>query len=250
MHYVFYLSPRVGPALEAVLLWRLLRKPTRSHYPYLIAFVAYSLVRDLALFPIFWYKPASFATVYWHAEMVASFLGFAVIWEFIRSVLPRQSGVHEIGRKVLWIIELCVLPLIILLAHSQALSSHYGYTYVSPVFVQYLSLVQVILLLGPTFVAWYYGVPVSRNVRGLGLGFGAYVALRSINFGNLQAFQDFFPWWQLLSPLTFLGMIAVWLWAFWNYTPSRKVAATGRIGYTRWVEHSPQVLRNSKREDV
>lgn len=220
MGSLLYWFPRVGPLLEAALVWRLLRKPLRYEYPYLGAYVSYSLIRDLALFPIVWYRPAWFGPVYWRAETVALFLGFGVDWEFFRHAFPRQSALHDLGRKALLFAGLALIPLMILLASKQALSLHRTYTYISPVFVQYVNLLQALLLAAPAAVASYYRVHLGRNLRGLGLGFGVYVSLHAINVANVEVFRGFFPWWRVLSPLTFLGMIAIWLRSFWEYSPA------------------------------
>jgi hypothetical protein len=157
--------------------------------------------------------------VYWGAETVAIFLGFGVNWEFFRHVFPERSALHDLGRKALLFAGLVLVPIMILLARKQALSSQYTYTYISPVFVQYVNLLQALLLAAPAAVAWYYRVRLGRNLRGLGLGFGVYVSLHSINVANVQVFRGFFQWWRVLSPLTFLGMIVIWLWSFWEYSP-------------------------------
>lgn len=226
MNHHLYIFPVLGLLLQAALLWRLLKTPLRSQYPYLVAFVSYSLMRDLALFPIAWYRAAWFPWAYWRAETVALFLGFAVNWEFFRHVFPHDSVLHEIATKALVLAGLCLLPTVILLVGSQASSSRYAYSYVSPVFVQYVTLVQALLLIGPAAVAWYYRLSLGRNVRGLGLGFGVYLSVHSINVANAQMFRGFFRWWQLLSPITFLGMTAIWLWSFWNFVPSPELPQT------------------------
>lgn len=223
MRYLFYLLPRVGVVLEAVLLFCLLKNPLRSKYPYVLIFVAFSLVRDIALFPIVWYRPALFARAYWQAETVASFLAFGIDWEFFRHLYPRGTALHDLGKKAM-IIACVGLPMLILLAYGQARSFHHDYTVVSPIFVQYMSLAQALLLAAPAAVARYYAVPTDRTLRALGLGFTLYVSTRCINVATLQALPRFFRVWQVLSPLTFLGMIAIWLWAFIGYGAVPEVA--------------------------
>jgi len=218
-----YAFPCVGVFFESLLFWRLWKMVSR--YPYLFAFVLYSLVRDVILFPISWYRPNWFAEVYWRTEMISLFSRFFVNWEFFRGTFPQRSALHEIAWKALLAVELGVLPGILLLSWGQASSLHHLYRYLSPVFEQYLSLAQALLLLAPAAVARYYRVAMGRNMRGLGLGFGIYLSVCSINFAGLQVLHGFVPYGRLLSPAAFIGMNAIWMWAFWDYRPSTEWTA-------------------------
>lgn len=220
MKLLLYMLPRLGVLLQGVLLWRLLRRGLRFKYPYFTLFVLFSFTRDLSLFPIVWYKPEWFAWAYWHTEIISLFLRFAVIWEFFRGVFPERSLLHEIAWKSLVTVEVVLLPTVLWLGSSQNFSLRGAHTYLSPLFEQYLSLAQALLLLAPVVVALYYHLPLGRNMRGLGLGFGMYLCICSIDVANVQIFPSFFAWWRLLSPATFFVTVLVWTWAFWKYAPS------------------------------
>lgn len=220
MKLLLYMLPRLGVPLQAVLLWRLLRRDLRFKYPYFTIFVLFNFARDLSLFPIVWYKPAWFAWAYWHTEIISLFLRFPVIWEFFHRVFPKRSLLHEIAWKSLITVEVVVLPAVLWMGSAQSSSVRTFHAYVSPLFEQYLSLAQALLLLAPVAVALYYHIQLGRNMRGLGLGLGMYLCLCSINMANVQIFPSFFAWWRLLSPATFFFTLVVWTWAFWDYAPS------------------------------
>jgi hypothetical protein len=227
MKVCFYILPCLGLLLEGLLAWRLSKRRLASCYPYLAAFVVYSLIREFALFPISLYRPHQFAEVYWRAETISLFFRFFVIWEFFRGAFPRDSILHDIALKSLMTVEVVVLPFILLLTWHQAPASQHYHPPLSPIFEQYLSLAQAFLLLVPAGIAWYYGAPLGRNMRGLGLGFGIYLPVCSINFGALQVFRAFFPYGRFLAPTAYVGMIAVWLWAFWDYRASPGLSRAG-----------------------
>jgi hypothetical protein len=227
MKVCFYILPCLGTLLEGLLVWRLSKRRLASHYPYLAAFVVCSLSREFALFPVSLYRPHQFAEVYWRAETISLFFRFFVIWEFFRGAFPRDSILHDVAWKSLMTVEVVVLPFILLLTWQQASASQHYYPPLSPIFEQYLSLAQAFLLLVPAGIAWYYGAPLGRNMRGLVLGFGIYLPVCSINFGTLQVFRAFFPYGRFLAPTAYVGMIAVWLWAFWEYESPLKVSSVG-----------------------
>ncbi len=234
MHPLLYLFPCSAILLEGMLLWRLSKHGLASRYPHLTVFVLYRFLGDAILFPINHYKPDWFAVAYWRLEAITLSLQFLVNWEFFRGAFAQRSTLHDIAWKMLLTVELCTLPAIILLSWRQASSTHYLYLHLSPVVEQYFCLAQAILLLTPATVAWYYRVQLGRNLRGLCLGFGIYLLVRSVNFAGLQVFHGFVPYWRLLTPMTFIGMIAVWLWAFWEYAPSPEQARLDEDQYSQW----------------
>lgn len=214
-----YVIPCAGTFLEGVLCWRLVRRRLWSRWPYFSVFIFYTFFRDLALFQVNRYEPRWFPSFYWQGETLSVFFRFLVIWEFFRGLFPTSSALYEIAWKALLIVELVILPALLLLSWRQMSLHHAAYAHLSPAFEQYLSLAQVLLLLAPAAVARYYLVPLGRNMWGLGVGFGVYLCVCSVNFAGLQISRSFLPYWQLLSPVTFICMILIWLWAFWDYVP-------------------------------
>lgn len=215
-----YVIPFVGTFLEGVLCWRLAVRRSLCRWPYFSIFVFYTFFRDVALFQVSRYEPRWFPAFYWRGETLSLFLRFLVIWEFFRGLFPARSTLHDLAWKVLLAVGVVMLPVVFLLFWGQMSQAHTPYVHFSPLFEQYLSLMQVLLLLAPAAVARYYELPLGRYMWGLGFGFGAYLAVCSIDFAGLQVSAGFFPYWHLLSPITFICMILMWLWAFWNAAPA------------------------------
>lgn len=224
MGFPLYLFPCAAILLEGLLLFRFLKKRFSHRYPYLVSFVVFDFLCNIILFPVNLYKPQWFAGVYWRMESLSLFFRLFVNWEFYRGVFGRRSALYDIGWKVLLAVELFALPAVLVLSWTQVSTVHFSFQHLSPVVEQYFSLVQAFLLLTPAAVACYYCLAWGRNMRGLGFGFGIYLLVRTVNFASLQAFRGFLPYWQLLTPISFIGMIGIWLWAFWEYAPSPELA--------------------------
>lgn len=220
MSRLLYVFPCAALLLEGLLLWRLFRRELASRYPLLTVFVLYRFLGDAILFPIHRFRPDWFPAAYWRLETITLFLQFAINSEFFRGVFPQRAPLYNIASKMLKAVALVAVPAFVALGWNQASSVHFVYLHLSPLVEQYFCLAQAILLLAPTCAALYYRVPLGRNLRGLCIGFGIYLLLRSVDFAGLQIFRGFAPWWRLLTPATFIGMIAVWVWAFWEYAPS------------------------------
>lgn len=224
MRTAFYLLPSSAVLGEALLLWRLSKQRQSSRYPYLTAYVVYDLLCNLALFPTSVYKPNWFATFFWRQEMIALFLRFLLNWEFFRGLFGQWSTLRALTWRALLMVELGVLPTLLMLSWVQAPMLEGLRMHLWPVVEQYVSLAQAFLLLTPAAVASYYRLPLGRNLRGLCMGYGIYLFARSVDFASLQAFRGFAPYWQILTPVMFIGMTVVWLWAFWEYAPSSQRA--------------------------
>lgn len=234
MDRILYIFPCFAILLEGLLLWRFLRYRLFIRYPHLTVFVVFDLLSNVVLFFIHRFRSEWFGEAYWRIASVSLFLRFLVNWEFFRGVFPRRSTLHDIAWKMLLIVELFTLPLVVLVGWQQASSLPYLYLHFSPAVEQYFCLAQAILLLTPAFVAWYYGVSLGRNLLGLCFGFGGYLFVRSVDFASLQVFRGFAPYWRLLTPSTFIAMIAVWLWAFWEYAPSPEQASLEKTQQSQW----------------
>jgi hypothetical protein len=234
MHPFLYLFPCLAILLEGLLLWRLSKHRLWICYPHLTVFVVFDFLSNIVLFPIYRYKPDWFAEVYWRIASISLFLRFLVNWEFFRGVFPRRSTLHDIGWKMLLTVELAAVPAFALVSWRQASSLPYLYLHSSPIVEQYFCLAQTAFLLTPAIVAWYYRIPLGRNLRGLCLGFGIYLLMRTVNFASLQAFRGFLTYWRLLTPTMFIAMIAVWLWAFWEFAPSPEPTSLGEAQNSQW----------------
>lgn len=214
----FWALPIAGMFLQGALVWRLWNRHLARHYPLLSACVLLTLLRDVGMTPVVLYSAKWFALVFWKTAIPYLFLQFLIDAEFFRHAFSRYSAVREIGLKALYLTALGASPVILLLAWRQ-LGSPERLIY-SPAAEQYIDLLQAMLLLIPVLVARYYGISLGRNLRSLALGFGIYSSLNAMNFAAFQAFHNFFQYWRYVSPVSYLLMISIWLWGFWDYAPA------------------------------
>lgn len=215
----FYALPAVGISLQGLLIWRLWRCRLIELYPYFTAVVIYDTCNSLLLLALILFWRNAYGWAYWTTEVIAVFLRFLVIWEAVRTLFPRESTLRYVAWKFLVAVELLVLPAILALWWRQSLLLHFPHRFVPPIFEQYVSLIQALLLLTVAMVARYYGVPLGKNMRGLIIGFGLYLTLCALNFASFQIISGFLPFWQLLSSWNYVGLTALWLWAFWQGDP-------------------------------
>ena len=83
-------------------------------------------------------------------------------------------------------------------------------------------MIEALLLLAIFGTVAYFGISMGRNLKGMFLGYGVYVAA-SLVILAFQAYQGigFDTKWYMLQPLSYdVGLIA-WLAGLWSYSPPR-----------------------------
>jgi hypothetical protein len=221
MSLSFFALSIAGPALEGLVVWRLLKSRAARRYPYFTTYVIADAISNALLIAAAALREPWFGPAYWVAEAVSVLAGFMILWEVVRGLFPSESALRRVAQSILLGIGIFAIPAIWVLGWSQANLIRFPYRYLSPIFVQYLCLAQAVLLLGTAAVAAYYKLPLGRNLRGLVFGFGFYLSLCAMNFASLQIIRGFLPYWQLVSPVLYIGLLVFWLWAFWDYSPAR-----------------------------
>jgi len=78
-----------------------------------------------------------------------------------------------------------------------------------------LGFAQAVMILGMLFAARYYGIQLGRNVWGIAIALGSYASISTANNALIDLVHSFLPYWRVLSPLSFVGMLGVWTWAVW-----------------------------------
>lgn len=216
----FYVISTTGIALEALLVWRLFSSRLIRAYPYFTTFVLYDLSRALINVVLAHFSWHSFDGFYWTTEVVEDCALFLIVWEVARSLFPAKSALLRLAWKTLLVAGAIALPFGVFLCWSQALLIHYAYHLVPPIFEQYTSLAQGILLLVIAAVAVYYRVAFGRNMRGLIFGSGLFLFLNSTTYAAAQFVHGLFRDWQLIPAVMYIALTSIWLWGFWAYAPS------------------------------
>lgn len=228
MHFTFYLLPTASVSLEVILLWRLWKGHLLRRLPYFAGFIIFDLVRSAALFIVVGFLGRFYGAVYWITEITYLAVRFLIIIEVARSLFPSSSVLRLLAWKFLGLLAAILVPGLTALGWSQYRSSHYGFHFVPPIFEQYVSLVQAFLLLTVIIIARYYAIRLGRSAWALAFGFGVYLSLCAANFASLQAIKWFLPYWRMLYPATFVAMIGLWAWGFWNYEAPSPDMSTAR----------------------
>lgn len=213
-------------SFEIVLIWRFGQNGLWKSYGWLLAYLAYTLlVMDFGSFVVYHFFPGFYPNWYWNSESLSMGLRFCVLWEIFRHTFSEASSLNKLVSRALaagssipiLLSFLAFWSLLFYISHDRL---HYLY----PALERSFGLVQAFLLAGIMAAAQYYRVRLGRNMWGLALGFGAFVSISTVIFSLVNLTGSFAPYMQVLSPLSFVSMLAIWTWSLWVYAPNPSFA--------------------------
>lgn len=230
-------------ALEALLLYRAIHGGFFGKYPVFYSYLSYVLLSSVSGFAIYIWKPAFYPTFYWSLQLVSVTIGYCVIWEIFRQIFRPYPGAARLTRNVLAAILVFVLCKVFL---NAALHGSWVAPARNPADLErYLRIVQAALLLTIVGLVTYYVIPLSRNIKGMILGYGLFIGLSVIQLA-LGAFlgNSFQKIWSHLASVSYSAALVTWCATLWTYQPSVSLRGETALGhdYERLAARTANVL--------
>lgn len=230
--------------LQLGLVFRLIVNKCWRKYFWPFLYVCYTLViMNLVLFAILKFRPDLYKGSYWQCESISIGLRFFVIWDVFRQTFRTVPTVYRTVSKGLAVLAL--IPMALSLSSLLTLGSYGRFIHAYFAVERSFDFVQGFLLLSMLAAARYYGLRLGRNVWGVAVGFGAYLSVSTMIFSMFDLGVSIEPFMQVLSPLSFVAMLAVWTWALWVYAPNPEIAVDkirAQKATIRWWEAWGQML--------
>jgi hypothetical protein len=207
----------IGNILQFAILWRGVRTSTLRKYSYFYAYVL-SVLSSFALTIIYLINRPSYNRWYWPIQFVTLFFGCGVVIEIFRHVLSPYPGAEKLAKAAAFTAFGAVFCLAIIFAvlHLNPTSSAAAIE-----LERNVRAVQAVLLFAILAVILSYRVPIGRNILGMIVGYGIYIAVSLIS-RSIEAFAG--GWlrlvWLYVQPLSFEASLAIWLMALWSYHPN------------------------------
>jgi hypothetical protein len=221
-------------ALEVGALILLLRRSLWRVYTLLFVYAIWLLIGNSTILVTFLYFPAIYSNLYWQSDTIDVVLRFLIVWEVFRQIFPKSSRLNRSLSK-----GLATIAFGLLLFACATFWSYQHYTAFRSIHLaldRSFGFVQALMILGTLVTARYYGVQCGRNIRGIALAFGGWVSISTANNAVADLTNSFLPYWFYLRPLTFVLMMAVWVWALWVYEPNPPIMESGEVELGRWTE--------------
>jgi hypothetical protein len=231
-------------ALELATLLLLVSKGVWRSYRLFFLYAAWLFLANSAILVTFLYLPADSHTVnwasrvypalYWNIDSIDVVLRFVVVWEVFHQIFPKSSGLNKSLSKGLAIVAFALL--VVACGTFLIYQNYTGPRSIHLALDRSFGVVQAFMILGTLVTARYYGVRCGRNVRGIALAFGGWVSISTATNAMADFASPFLPYWYYLRPLSFVVMIAVWIWALWVYEPNPPIMESEAIELDRWTQ--------------
>jgi len=89
--------------------------------------------------------------------------------------------------------------------------------------------VQAMFLFGLLGVISYYRIAIGKNMKGMILAYGLYIATSLASLAVRSYAYSFDAAWNTIEPFSYLVSVSIWLTALWSYHPSPVPALAIRL---------------------
>lgn len=215
--------------LEAALLLRAVRGRFFAKYSLFYAYLLWVLARSLAGFYVLLWHADLYPYFYWYTQFIDLLLGCGIIFELYRQGLVHYPGAARMTRNVLGLVFAIVI--------SKVLSNAFSGMGLSPGSIAYqlegnLRIVQSVFLAALIALFYYYAIPLSKNLRGMMLGYGFFLGTSVVNLTfRTELGSPFQAWWEYLQPLSYVLVLAIWCSALWSYAPMPLPGPESKLEY-------------------
>jgi len=167
-------------------------------------------------------RAGSFRDLFWQSESIIMALRFLVIWEVYRHTFPKGIAWTGSASKGFLIAGagFLIMPIVIFWSFESYNTSFSFYLALERGF----GYAQAVLVLAILFAARYCGIELGRNLWGIAVAFGTQLSISTANDAMIDLRHSYLPYWQILSPVAFIAMLSVWIWAVWVYAPNPPIA--------------------------
>jgi hypothetical protein len=220
LHWLGLVIWPVGLLLEAVILCRMLYSRSFKSYPTFYLYVLSVFLVSGVLYLLYWIPGdhhAVYTKWYWPTQLLTLVIGYGVILEFAHSSLSSYPGADRFVRTLGFAIFFFIFALVgVHFFANQTWSLNALYSDLE----KYLRVVEALFLAATLLVLSYYRINIGRNLTGIVVGLGSYVAA-SITLLALVKYvgPNFYALWETLQSASYLIALAVWTRALWSYAP-------------------------------
>lgn len=204
-------------ALEAALLVRAIKEGLQFLYPFFYSYLAWVLTAEVARFLVYSAHRNSYQTFYWYTQFPTIILGYGVLLEMYRRALQNFPGADRLARTGL----IVTLALVLCKVFVHPLGGVPSLPVSTPELERNLRTVQAALIFVLLGVLSYYAIPISRNLKGVILGYGFFVSASVINLTlRLHFGEGFRVLWDSFYSSAYLVTLVIWCVTLWSFQPS------------------------------
>jgi hypothetical protein len=227
-------------ALELTLLIAGLCNRLAGRFPIFFIYIAFVLSQDLlSIFAVHW-GTRLYTIVYWVTEFSGLALGALVVFEIYKVSLATYPGTARMARNALAFVFVTALAKCL----TQAMASGWHSDTTALEIERALRTVEAAAILALAAVFLFYSIPFGRNLRGILLGYGLFVAEQVLCLAFVsQRTHDF---WFYAYPASYATALSLWLVHLWSYQPIPQPKASLDVEYQRIAAGTRRRLQETR----
>jgi hypothetical protein len=187
-------------------------------YPFFYAYSFSAFLGEVFLYAIWTAHSPAYQKYYWRVQFLTLVIGCGIILEIFRHVLAPYPGADKFATAVGLLIFgaiFCFALFYKLLALNWSLSA------TGIELERNVRTVQAIFLFSIFAVISYYGISIGKNLKGMTLGYGIYIATSLLTLAvRSYAGVQFNGAWNIIQPSSFDLTQLTWTVALWSYHPN------------------------------
>jgi hypothetical protein len=206
---------------EATLLYRGLKAGLLRKYPLFYSYIFVVFAAEILRIVTFRLANDSYTVTYWPTQFIALLFGSAVMFEVYRKGLVSYPGTARIARNILFLVFALLLAKSIVLTSA---GNVWAWVSETPFELERdLRIVQALAIASLVAIFLIYSIPVGRNLKGILIGYGLFVASGVIQLTLASKFLSAIQTaWSYAQPLTYILVLGIWISALWSYQPAKE----------------------------
>ena len=235
-----------GIALEFLLLVRGLQGKLFGRYPVFYAYVFFVWMQSLLRFSIYHTRPQLYVPVYWITEYSGVLIGCGVVFEIFRVGLAAYPGTARMARNLLAFMFVMALTKGLVETWNDP---HWWSITTTIEFERALRTVQSLAIIALVVLSMFYSIPFGRNLRGILLGYGLFVAISVIQLTFVtNSGSRFYSFWTHVNPGSYFVVLGLWVVHLWSYAPNPEPKRAVRLEeqYQRIAATTSRRLREGR----
>ncbi|HKS81722.1 MAG TPA: hypothetical protein VJR23_09485 [Candidatus Acidoferrales bacterium] len=175
------------------------------------------MASDISRYVVYREFPAMYTPWWWSTEFISVLLGYWVIMDLLEKVLTPYVGTRKFARAA----GLSVLVAVVSITIFEWIAEKHSSLALTTVEVERnLRSAEAILICVLLLIVAFYGISIGKNLKGILLGYGLYVALDVIVHASMSftgySLQSLF---SLIRNYSYLLALLVWTFTLWSYYP-------------------------------
>lgn len=213
--------------LEGILLFRSLRTRMLARYPLFYSYIAFVFFNELVRLFAYYNLPETYERIYWATQFPSLLVGCSIIFEVYRVGLRNFPGTARMARNLL----LFVFAMVFAKAIVNGLDGLPIFAKDSSLILERnLRIVQSCALIALVIAFLFYAIPLSRNLRGIMLGYGIFLGCSIAQLTIMNRLGErILAVWFYLQPVSYLIVLTVWAATLWNYSQEPTIDRTIRL---------------------